>query len=292
MATAGVIIALAALGAAPASNITTGSALRTACEPAIRGLAPLLHAKAMIVVGEYHGTVETPAAVGQILCEAAREGLDVQLGVELSTAEQERIDAFLASADAAAALRPLLEGPEWHSPYPDGRTSIAVAELLGLARLLRQATGHLDVFAYDVPEADPAMHERNLAERIRARRREHPESLFVVLAGNVHARAARYFLGTEGIDPMGKLLDTPDEHVLTLRVSFRAGRAWDCELAAGRVECGPHGIAEGRAERMPVTLGFWISPSIVLRSDRSKDGYDGYLFLRALNESPPAVPPL
>lgn len=56
----------------------------------------------VIVVGEFHGTVEAPAAFLGVACEAAQRG-PVTVGLEMSESDRPLFDQFMASPDEATA---------------------------------------------------------------------------------------------------------------------------------------------------------------------------------------------
>src|SRR6185503_3198583 len=74
--------------------------------------------------GEMHGTVESPAFVGDVACAVAQAGHHVQVGLEIWNTEQLAIERFLETGDRNR----LLSGP--FCAQHDGRSSTAMVELL------------------------------------------------------------------------------------------------------------------------------------------------------------------
>ncbi|MGV6492816.1 hypothetical protein ACTUVK_003020 [Stenotrophomonas rhizophila] len=91
----------------------------------------------LVLVGELHGTVETPALVGELACAAAADATPVTVALEMDPTEQARIDAYLASAGTAADRSALLAGRFWTRTMQDGRSSVAMAALIERLRSLR-----------------------------------------------------------------------------------------------------------------------------------------------------------
>jgi hypothetical protein len=89
--------------------------------PPIEGSQPLLRPGNILLLGEIHGTVESPMFMLDMVCHAARSDLAVIVGLELPLAEQVRVDAFLDSQDSESDRTALLAGSSWQASYQDGR---------------------------------------------------------------------------------------------------------------------------------------------------------------------------
>src|SRR5688500_6428980 len=137
-----------------------------------------------LLVGEIHGTEETPRLALSFACHAAPGGKRVQLGLEHPRGDDASLQQFLREGDGAT----LLAGDFWTRAYQDGRSSRAFVSMLEEVRRLRAAGLELEVFAFDV---DGAVPDRDLAmaERIHQRWRSHGGPM-VILVGNLHARTA------------------------------------------------------------------------------------------------------
>ncbi len=136
----------------------------------------------VLLLGEAHRTVEFPAFAGEVACAASERG-PVILGLEVTTGEQPRLDAFLADGQVA----PLLEGPFWNRDPGDGRESQAMLDLLTRMHRLRLAGRQVSVLAFD---SRPDRRDLGMAQTLEQARREHPEAAIVALVGNAHARNA------------------------------------------------------------------------------------------------------
>ena len=108
-----------------------------ACQP-IPGVAQLWSSATThwVWVGETHGTAETPAAFGDMVCDALAHGRHVTAALERPTIEQPAVDAIVGSGDRKAAENALLNQPDWREIY-DGRTSQAMLDLLFRLRELK-----------------------------------------------------------------------------------------------------------------------------------------------------------
>ena len=231
----------------------------------------------IIVVGELHGTAETPAAVVAIARELATR--PVAVGLEVSQTEDARIAAYLSSRGDAASRAALLAGPFWHAPR-EGRESEAMLALLEGLRAMK-ASGHdVVVVPFDIPLerfSDPNVdRDQMMAENILAARKRLPASQMVVLVGNWHSRTSS---DPDG-DPMTATLRKSEPSLVALRAEYAGGSAWLCEDGDGPdgVVCGPRKLLEKDAHpARTITLG------------GVKD-HDGAIHIGPATASPPAVP--
>jgi hypothetical protein len=200
-----------------------------ACK-ASAGIGPLIAGKDALLVGEVHGTAESPAFVAETACTALASGRAVSVALEIPVAEQARLAAFVASAGTAADRAALLSGDFWRDPYQDGRASVAMVELLERLRTFRQAGRPIAVVAIDPgPGMDGQERERSMADRLRALVAAAPHDLLIVLTGNFHTR----------LKPRGSYAYTgsvlsqgnPALRVAALNVAYSGGSAWICQSA-------------------------------------------------------------
>jgi hypothetical protein len=225
----------------------------------------------LLVLGEYHGTVESPRAVAQAVCAASAGGRPAWLALEWPRDEQQRLEAFLSTGDEAA----LLEGPLWRRDYQDGRSSQAMLGLLREVRRMRAAGREVRLLTVDVPsqrESGGKERDEHMAERIAEVRAQAPAEPMVVLVGNLHAtrrliipRSAVWRLVKRGVP------------LKTLMMEARGGTAWLC------------GVTCGVNTMIGQDLG--PDPRILETESATKRGYDGMWYLVTLTASPPAWTP-
>jgi hypothetical protein len=101
-----------------------------------------------LVLGEYHGTQEMPAAAAEIACAAARPNERVVLALEISSSENASLQALINGEAEAAEI--IGQSQFWQRAR-DGRSSAAMMQLLLRVRELRQQGLHIDVVAVDAP---------------------------------------------------------------------------------------------------------------------------------------------
>jgi hypothetical protein len=88
--------------------------------------APSLH---WVWVGEMHGTAETPAAFGDLVCDALAHGKHVTVALERVTKEQPILNSIVNGANLEEAEGKLHAEPGWQL-FLDGRSSQAMLSLL------------------------------------------------------------------------------------------------------------------------------------------------------------------
>lgn len=132
------------------------------------------------------------------------------LALEIPTGEEPRAEAYLESRGEKNDLRALLEGAFWNVPMKNGLSSRAMVDLVEGARILRHASGDLDVRLFDRPaeEGSPGR-DRRMAKALREIVASAPDAVVVVLTGNVHARVAVGASRDPGFEPMGTSCGAP-----------------------------------------------------------------------------------
>lgn len=228
-----------------------------------------------VIVGEIHGTAEAPAAFAQLVCAATDEG-PVTVALELPTAMQPQLDAFLAATDEATGaeiLRPTIFGD---LSMADGRTSLAMVGMLQAIRRMKAEGRDLTIRAFQPSGPRPAAFDQNYYELdmamglVRAAA-DRPEARVLVLVGNIHASKIRF----DRFNLMPAAAHLPPKETVSLNLAQQGGQSWSC-LADG---CGANETlvrydAEARGVIMgPVGEGAW----------------DGVLAVGPATASPPAA---
>ncbi len=248
-----------------------------ACSPPEGADTLLAMPQRYIIVGESHGTAEAPAAFAELVCAAAERG-PVTIALELPTAMQPQLDAFLGAPDEAAAVQ-ALAGTHFMNPrMNDGRSSQAMLAMLLSIRELRVQGRDVAFHAFQPSTPRPrelsqAWYELDMGHALAGGIFARPQSKVLAIVGNLHARKTGFARFADiGIPAAGHL---PAADVLTLNVAQQGGTAWNCQP-----ECTAHpSRAVGDVERR----GVFLEPS--------EDGaYDGILALGPSTASPPVTP--
>jgi hypothetical protein len=249
------------------------------CGMPIIGLAGRASKGQVMLLGELHGTREVPRFVALGTCQVALRGTPVTVGLELPVENQERVRRFIASAGTGQDRALLMESPFWRSPYPDGRGSEAVAQLLEQLRWLRSQGLDVEVFVFDHPELQGEAREAAMARSVLSQVEAGPERFFLIATGNIHPRIRPGVPWDLGYRPMGYMLARKLPSLVSLDVAFASGTAWICSVGE-TLECGERATkGQDNGDR------YFIS----LFEEPSEAGFHGVFYVGAVSASPPAV---
>ncbi|UYY78317.1 hypothetical protein [Sphingomonas sp. R1] len=225
-----------------------------------------------VVVGELHGTNETPDGFANLACLAGDSGRPVTVALEYPADAQAAIDAWLQSDGSERARAALLALPIWHGEMQDGRGSVAFLRLFERLRVLKQAGRLRGVVASDVV-ALPQQGTRDAAmaeswKRIDAG----TDGIVLVLVGNLHAMRQE----REGFQMVPAASFLPRDRTVTLNVVGNGGEAWNCQAEG----CGAHRAGPERAAAEGIVL-----------SDDAADSWDArYELGKPMTAAGPAIP--
>ena len=213
-----------------ATPVGTGSSVaraRVDCD-SIAGSADVIAPGRVLLLGELHGTTQSPAFVSSLSCNALAAGLDLVVGLELSPSARPDLDRFLESAGTAEDRERMVSGSLWQRDYQDGRTSRAIVELVEQLRALRHAGHSVEVVLFDAPGAGGGQQrERAMARNLATSARARAESMHIILTGNLHSRVFPGSMRSSEYEPMGYLLKQALSagRVISLDVGHAGGTA-------------------------------------------------------------------
>jgi hypothetical protein len=223
-------------------------------------------AKEIILIGEMHGTQETPRLFSNLVTVAAGEkNKRIGVGLELPILLQRLIDEAVKNNTKIDSFRgQLLANPTWQK-IDDGRSSEAMLDLICDTLRLAESQ-NVSFFFFDTQTTD---REDDMAQLIGQRAREQRYDVTFILTGNIHAnKAPRHPRKPQSV-PMGHRLEEQGFTVHAYDVRYSEGETWACTP-----ECGVH------------HMGSW---SMTADSDAiHREGYDGFLFVGPIHASPPA----
>lgn len=204
----------------------------------------------VIVLGEMHGTTETPQLVQALAESYARTG-PVLVALEIWDSENEAISAYLSSTGDQAARTHLRQQPFWQvdAEHNDGRRTECMLGLLDSLRAMRAQGRDIAVLPYDpraLMDGEQRSRDRMMADHIRAAFTGLQNSRLIMLTGNRHAMLkVPAFIGAGNMDSAaGYLLDL---HPFTVNIAARAGNFWGCMNG----QCGPQSIPTSDVQNGP-----------------------------------------
>ena len=255
--------------------VAAGASTSTPCTP-IPGWEQVLADERVrwVVVGEVHGSNETPVLFADAVCLTAQARDAVVVALEQPSSAQAAIDRFMGSDGGEAATRAFLEAPMWNGTMKDGRSSEAYFRLFETLRQMRAAGRIVSIVAFQpssfTAPPSPGDYEKAMAELVRSAAGS--DDTVIVLVGNVHAmRTEVTWRG--GYLPMAAHL--PAEATITLNVLDRGGETWSC--IGQPVVCGPN----------PSRPSDETTPRGVSLSSDGKAPYSGALYLGAATTASP-----
>lgn len=192
--------------------------------------------KRLVVIGENHGSKEIPAFVAALV-KATGASRPIRVGLEWPAWMHDYVAAYLASKGTLNDREALLRMGYWK--WPDGRSSVAMIDLLDSIRVLRQQGRDIQVFLMEPnvptdPEALKAspliIKENGMTKALRAAVEEAPsKALVIALMGNFHSSYKK----RENPPQPSVLQRVVDQHPLYVLVTTAEGTIWNCAETCG-----------------------------------------------------------
>ena len=241
----------------------------------------------VVFFGELHGNKETPEVFLAAICQyLEQQDGDVRVALEFGTDIHSSLDRFIESDGGSEAVQEFLRHPFWQRNlnlpddqrglgFPDGRSSVAMLNLVETLRELRASTARLASVSpivgrwtdrqvpYFGTSADAVM-----AANITYLSQESADDVVFVLVGNVHARLTR----PESISYLTPAASLVEGDVASVLVLPESGESWNCQAAC---------------QSWPVS-GVTDLPAYESRI-RTEGSYDYVLPIGRVSSSPPAV---
>lgn len=235
-----------------------------------------------VVVGERHGTVEAPATFADMVCAASTDR-PVTVGVEFEDSVQPELDRWMASDGGPTARREFLTHITWTRRFQDGRSSLAMLDMLERLRTLKAEGRDLAVVAFVggyrwESELGQKYYELAMAQGLSLMAQARPDALNMVLVGRFHASKA-----SDG-DIRPAVAHLPNADVVSLSMIEQGGQAWFCPN-----EDAPPGQPPESVCRASPIKGTDDGARGVILDGLDDDGFDGYLAIGPTTASPPAV---
>jgi len=221
----------------------------------------------VLVFGDMHGTVQSPAVFGQAACLFAQQ-LGTQRGV-IGLELPESFNAYFSSigtASVGTVWSRARRDPFWNE-FNDGRHSAAMLDLVHhLIELSAQSRGSLRLLALERQPIDV-----DGASLLVKTMRSWNAARALVLIGNAHARMLR--MQGQATEPFARNVATAGLRVLSLNAQAGGGEVWWCAP-----DCGVH--------------PFFAQPEdggvkIVLPPDGDTQPWHGYYYVPRMSLSHP-----
>lgn len=187
----------------------------------------------LLVLGEYHGTRETPLLVAQLADDYSRDGTPLVLALEMPRGENASLQAYLDSDGDTEARRVLQARQFWKvtDDQHDGRRSRDMLELIEAMRVLAKQHRDVKVLGYDEDISEHGNQSRDDAQAKALRRLHHEapsHARLVVLAGNVHAMRRRPADAPAEMQQRPMASQLVDLDLYSVRLEALEGQFWAC----------------------------------------------------------------
>jgi hypothetical protein len=176
-----------------------------------------------LLIGEMHGTKESPQFVQDVACSALRAEHKVTLALEIPKNEGNRLQGFIRGKSTD-----LTRSDFWMSAYQDGRSSIAMRGLIEKIRSWRESKYPIRLLAIDNPNSHGGEREKAMAESLVEDIENNKDDIHIVLTGNIHNRLEQGVPWDPTYAPMGSILAKLTENnvnasIVSLAPQYDAG---------------------------------------------------------------------
>ncbi len=219
----------------------------------------------VLIIGELHGTNETPHMVKELACKMAKLKWPVVIGLEVSEDVQAALNDYMSSLGTSDDQRRLTASGFGDSQ--DGRGSQAIFGLIEAARVMRNQGADVRVAAFDIHpsklthlSSGAAQVQRDLAmaHNIEYLARYYPNSVLINLVGMIHAKRATGTSWDPAYQPMAYLL-ARTLGVQTIGVGAKAASHWGCRMEArGGLRCRQYELENGYGEPGEPGVDEWL----------------------------------
>lgn len=247
--------------------------------------APALNAKAfasrLLVLGEIHGTSELPRIAKDLVCQAvAATRTPVLVLLELDASQNAALARYTASDGTREERCALLTHFEWTRSAQDGRTTVAMFELIDFVRAMKRKGHPVEVAAF------AGGTDQEYADNIARRLDQKPQAWALAVVGNLHAAKQPLTFGGRNIVPAVSLLDRYAPVSLDMVTS--GGTHWARIGGKQGVQQGVHKLDDFRDGGFdPDTFRYGKLSFEPVTSGGLK--YDGYFGIGPATASPPGA---
>ena len=235
-----------------------------ACTPVPESLLDLVKEREVALFGEYHGTNEMLERFFDLVCSLiSKTEKPLVIAIELQSTTQ------MTQALAVENELDFSEEKQWQSAH-DGKTSLAMFKLIEKLRFL-QRNEQLQLVFFDSASDE---RDRVMAQKIRNAQLDNPNTITLVLTGNVHAKLTQGAFWDPDWTNMGEVLVEMGAKPLSIYFTSSGGEAWVC-----KDKCGVYSVSPWKNESQSEFY-----------SAKEGSGYDYFWYIGRITASNPAYP--
>ena len=188
--------------------------------------AELADEKQLIMFGEIHGTKEMPAYVAKVLCFLSKNKRPIKIGLEYLPDQLPLINRYIESAGLEGDKKALIGSSYWSRQYQDGRTSQAMFNLVEQIRVEQHAGKDVEVFLFD--DQSSVNRDKAMAVRIIEELNNDPDTLHVLITGNIHSQITKGVPWDADYMTMGAYVSERKIEFASILLTHLGGSAWIC----------------------------------------------------------------
>lgn len=185
-----------------------------------KSFTEFLSGKKVIVIGEMHGTTEVPMFVLNLVQQLHTKANPVTVGLEIESNYQKELDVFMKDGD----FNKLIAIDYFKTP--DGRTSVAMGELI---KGLRELKG-IQVRCFDIPAGTDESLDRDSLMSINLNSAYHHDGQMIILTGNLHANLKEGYWRANFKSAVFRFntMNSFGDKLISLNTYFGGGTIWNC----------------------------------------------------------------
>ena len=230
-----------------------------------------LASKKIIAIGEMHGTREVPLFVLKLAQQLEKENKPLTVALEIGSNYQQVMDEFITNGD----FEKLTQLDDF--TYPDGRSSIAMGELIKGLREIRT----LKILCFDIPAGTSPSLNRDSLMAVNLIKNYQGEQM-IILTGNLHANLKEGYWKPgfkSAVFYLNEIAQINDQ-LLSLNTCFGGGTIWNC-MQDGCHEREAPSNAELKQHAATNYMGVYAKAH--------PSGYSGYIYFDNVTASRPLV---
>jgi hypothetical protein len=240
-----------------------------------------LENKNILIIGEWHGTNETPDFVFKLIQALKDQHIKVSLGLEINEEYQNDIDRFIKTGDISIIKKC---GFFDKNNFTGGRSSKAMVELIENIRKLKE----INVFCFDMNSKKKILTSNDRDSMMATTINKNiSNGINILLMGNFHARIKKGHDQNTDIKPVAYLLKNNygfGNKIISLNTYFRKGTVWNCTDDGG---CKIRAIyASPEIEKNYARKNFIVFLNSSLEKTE-EFGYDGFIYFEESTASLP-----
>lgn len=228
------------------------------------------------VLGETHGTNESPAVTLELICHLRSQYQRIFVGLEIPM-EEAKVLGLAGSVPDQQLIADLQSSYFWSRDFQDGRSSQAMISLL---KALNDMKKNVSLFAFASSEEQA---EKGLT-RVAAMTENTKTALYdysktdavVILTGNYHAQKRNDNTNVSFAQEL-----TKEFTVTSVKLSHEKGKAWNCYPGKEKsIVCGERQLQDNRIQKTEVSKTTPLFHSV-------QSGFDGEIVLKNVTASFP-----